>query len=90
MYDPRHYESTVQQGFRYRVLLATKSRRNHRQRASGQRGKVGDDAPAIAVPLSELDTSCSIFTAEAVAIYRALPVIDSTMPRKYCIYTDAT
>ncbi|GFT53929.1 hypothetical protein TNCV_3443791 [Trichonephila clavipes] len=38
--------STVQQGFRYRVLLATKSRRNHRQRASGQRGKVGDDASA--------------------------------------------
>ncbi|GFS63592.1 putative RNA-directed DNA polymerase from transposon X-element [Trichonephila clavipes] len=35
--------STVQQGFRYRVLLAAKSRRNHRQRASGQRGKVGDD-----------------------------------------------
>ncbi|GFU43470.1 hypothetical protein TNCV_53671 [Trichonephila clavipes] len=34
------------QGFRYRVLLATKSRRNHRQRASGQRGKVGDDASA--------------------------------------------
>ncbi|GFW62646.1 pggt1b [Trichonephila clavipes] len=35
-----------------------------------------------------LDTSCSIFTAEAVAIYRALQLIDSTMPRKYCIYTD--
>ncbi|GFU46907.1 hypothetical protein TNCV_3789931, partial [Trichonephila clavipes] len=33
-------------GFRYRVLLASKSRRNHRQRASGQRGKVGDDASA--------------------------------------------
>ncbi|GFX38961.1 putative RNA-directed DNA polymerase from transposon X-element [Trichonephila clavipes] len=46
MYNTRHYESTVQQGFRYRVLLATKSRRNHRQRASGQRGKVGDDASA--------------------------------------------
>ncbi|GFU28298.1 hypothetical protein TNCV_99721 [Trichonephila clavipes] len=46
MYDTRHYESTLQQGFRYRVLLATKSRRNHRQRASGQRGKVGDDASA--------------------------------------------
>ncbi|GFX10874.1 putative RNA-directed DNA polymerase from transposon X-element [Trichonephila clavipes] len=44
--NTRHYESTVQQGFRYRVLLATKSRRNHRQRASGQRGKVGDDASA--------------------------------------------
>ncbi|GFX25482.1 RNase H domain-containing protein [Trichonephila clavipes] len=36
-----------------------------------------------------LDTSCSIFTAEAVAIYRALQSIDSTMPRKYCIYTDS-
>ncbi|GFT53934.1 pggt1b [Trichonephila clavipes] len=36
-----------------------------------------------------LDTSCSIFTAEAVAIYRALQLIDSTMPRKYCIYTDS-
>ncbi|GFU90484.1 hypothetical protein TNCV_2574171 [Trichonephila clavipes] len=43
MYNTRYYESTVQQGFRYRVLLAAKSRRNHRQRASGQRGKVGDD-----------------------------------------------
>ncbi|GFW02225.1 pggt1b [Trichonephila clavipes] len=36
-----------------------------------------------------LDTSCSIFTAEAVAIYRALQLIDSTMPRKCCIYTDS-
>ncbi|GFU68791.1 pggt1b [Trichonephila clavipes] len=37
-----------------------------------------------------LDTSCSIFTAEAVAIYRALQLIDScTMPHKYCIYTDS-
>ncbi|GFW98585.1 probable RNA-directed DNA polymerase from transposon X-element [Trichonephila clavipes] len=36
-----------------------------------------------------LDTSCSIFTAEAVAIYRALQLIDSTMFRKYCIYTDS-
>ncbi|GFW06954.1 pggt1b [Trichonephila clavipes] len=36
-----------------------------------------------------LDISCSIFTAEAVAIYRALQLIDSTMPRKYCIYTDS-
>ncbi|GFV37184.1 RNase H domain-containing protein [Trichonephila clavipes] len=36
-----------------------------------------------------LDTSCSIFTAEAVAIYRALQLIDSNMPRKYCIYTDS-
>ncbi|GFX06655.1 uncharacterized protein TNCV_382511 [Trichonephila clavipes] len=45
MYNTRHYESTVEQGSRYRVLLATKLRRNHRQ-ASGQRGKVGDDASA--------------------------------------------
>ncbi|GFV06939.1 RNase H domain-containing protein [Trichonephila clavipes] len=36
-----------------------------------------------------LHTSCSIFTAEAVAIYVALPLIDSNMPRKYCIYTDS-
>ncbi|GFV58942.1 RNA-directed DNA polymerase from mobile element jockey [Trichonephila clavipes] len=36
-----------------------------------------------------LDTSCSIFTAEAVAIYRALQLIDSHLPRKYCIYTDS-
>ncbi|GFW49178.1 RNase H domain-containing protein [Trichonephila clavipes] len=36
-----------------------------------------------------LDTSCSVFTAEAVAIYRALQLIDSTMSRKYCIYTDS-
>ncbi|GFT31879.1 RNase H domain-containing protein [Trichonephila clavipes] len=36
-----------------------------------------------------LDTSCSIFTAEAVPIYRALQLIDSTMSRKYCIYTDS-
>ncbi|GFU19453.1 RNase H domain-containing protein [Trichonephila clavipes] len=36
-----------------------------------------------------LDTSCSIFTAEAVAIYRALQLIDSSMPRKYCLYTDS-
>ncbi|GFU35834.1 RNase H domain-containing protein [Trichonephila clavipes] len=55
MYNPRHYESTLQQGFRYRVLLATKSRRNYRQRASGRRGKVGD-APhlPLAVPLSDM------------------------------------
>ncbi|GFU35828.1 RNase H domain-containing protein [Trichonephila clavipes] len=45
---PEEFPSRIdfQQGFRYRVLLATKSRRNHRQRASGQRGKVGDDASA--------------------------------------------
>ncbi|GFU07093.1 RNase H domain-containing protein [Trichonephila clavipes] len=36
-----------------------------------------------------LDTSCSVFTAEAVAIYRALQLTDSNMPRKYCIYTDS-
>ncbi|GFV21133.1 uncharacterized protein TNCV_4267661 [Trichonephila clavipes] len=36
-----------------------------------------------------LDTSCSIFVAEAVAIYRTLQLIDSNMPRKYCIYTDS-
>ncbi|GFY19096.1 pggt1b [Trichonephila clavipes] len=36
-----------------------------------------------------LHPSCSIFTAEAVAIYRALQSIDSNMPRKYCIYTDS-
>ncbi|GFV94149.1 RNase H domain-containing protein [Trichonephila clavipes] len=34
-----------------------------------------------------LDTSCSVFTAEAVAIYGALQLIDSNMPRKLCIYT---
>ncbi|GFX55920.1 hypothetical protein TNCV_2163981 [Trichonephila clavipes] len=56
MYNTRHYESTLQQGFRYRVLLATKSRRNHRQRASGQRGKVVDDASAA---------SCSAIGYEA-------------------------
>ncbi|GFT08775.1 RNase H domain-containing protein [Trichonephila clavipes] len=36
-----------------------------------------------------LDTSCSVFTAEAVAISRALQLIDSNMSRKYCIYTDS-
>ncbi|GFX38947.1 putative RNA-directed DNA polymerase from transposon X-element [Trichonephila clavipes] len=36
-----------------------------------------------------LEPSCSVFTAEAVAIYRALQSIDSNMPRKYCIYTDS-
>ncbi|GFW81559.1 RNase H domain-containing protein [Trichonephila clavipes] len=35
-----------------------------------------------------LDTSCSVFTAEDVSICRALQLIDSNMPRKYCIYTD--
>ncbi|GFU68810.1 hypothetical protein TNCV_2576711 [Trichonephila clavipes] len=33
-------------GFDIVFLLATQSRRNHRQRASGQRGKVGDDPSA--------------------------------------------
>ncbi|GFU70914.1 RNase H domain-containing protein [Trichonephila clavipes] len=46
--------STVQQGFRYRFLLATESRRNHRQRASGQRGKVGDDPSATSSSLSDM------------------------------------
>ncbi|GFW07150.1 RNase H domain-containing protein [Trichonephila clavipes] len=36
-----------------------------------------------------LDPSCSVFTAEAVAIYHALQSINSNMPRKYCIYTDS-
>ncbi|GFT55200.1 putative RNA-directed DNA polymerase from transposon X-element [Trichonephila clavipes] len=52
------------QGFRYRVLLATKSRRNHRQRASGQRGKVGDDpSAACSSGLSDMRSasSCIIF-----------------------------
>ncbi|GFU64049.1 reverse transcriptase domain-containing protein, partial [Trichonephila clavipes] len=35
-------------------LLAAKSRRNHRQRASGQRGKVGDDASAASGFLSDM------------------------------------
>ncbi|GFV44608.1 hypothetical protein TNCV_3998981 [Trichonephila clavipes] len=43
-------------GFDIVFLLAAKSRRNHRQRASGQRGKVGDDAPAA---------SCSAIGYEA-------------------------
>ncbi|GFV06694.1 RNase H domain-containing protein [Trichonephila clavipes] len=36
-----------------------------------------------------LDTSCSVFIAEAFAIYSALQLIDFNMPRKYCIYTDS-
>ncbi|GFT42987.1 RNase H domain-containing protein [Trichonephila clavipes] len=36
-----------------------------------------------------LDPSCSVFTAETIAIYQALQSIDSNMPRKYCIYTDS-
>ncbi|GFX16784.1 pggt1b [Trichonephila clavipes] len=35
------------------------------------------------------DTSCSVFTAEAVTIYRALQLIDSNMSRKHYIYTDS-
>ncbi|GFW90126.1 RNase H domain-containing protein [Trichonephila clavipes] len=34
------------------------------------------------------DTSCSVFTAEAFTIYCTLQLIDSNIPRKYCIYTD--
>ncbi|GFV06955.1 RNase H domain-containing protein [Trichonephila clavipes] len=52
----------LQQGFRYRVLLATKSRRNHRQRASGQRGKVGDDGSAASCSAIGYEaSSCIIF-----------------------------
>ncbi|GFY29836.1 RNase H domain-containing protein [Trichonephila clavipes] len=36
-----------------------------------------------------LDNCCSIFTAEAIALYRALQLIDPKTPRKYCIYTDS-
>ncbi|GFW49995.1 putative RNA-directed DNA polymerase from transposon X-element [Trichonephila clavipes] len=36
-----------------------------------------------------LYTFCSVFTAEAVTIYRALQLFDSNRPRKYCIYTDS-
>ncbi|GFX46655.1 RNase H domain-containing protein [Trichonephila clavipes] len=36
-----------------------------------------------------LDNCCSIFTAEAIALYRALQLIDPQTPRKYCIYTDS-
>ncbi|GFT31262.1 hypothetical protein TNCV_3847881 [Trichonephila clavipes] len=56
------YESTLQARFRYRVLLATKSRRNHRQRASGQRVKVGDDASAArGSAIGYEASSCIIF-----------------------------
>ncbi|GFS53299.1 RNase H domain-containing protein [Trichonephila clavipes] len=54
MYNTRHNESTLQQGFRYRVLLATKSRRNHRQRASGQQQKSATTHLPLAVPLSDM------------------------------------
>ncbi|GFW31116.1 RNase H domain-containing protein [Trichonephila clavipes] len=36
-----------------------------------------------------LDNCCSIFTAEAMALYLALQIIDPRTPRKYCIYTDS-
>ncbi|GFW27893.1 pggt1b [Trichonephila clavipes] len=36
-----------------------------------------------------LDTSCSVFTADAFVIYRELQLIDSNMHRNYCIYTDS-
>ncbi|GFU89518.1 RNase H domain-containing protein [Trichonephila clavipes] len=36
-----------------------------------------------------LDNCCRIFTAEAIALYRALQLIDSITPLKYCIYTDS-
>ncbi|GFW59805.1 RNase H domain-containing protein [Trichonephila clavipes] len=35
------------------------------------------------------DTSCGVFTAEAVAIYRALQLINPNMSLKFCIYTDS-
>ncbi|GFW57565.1 hypothetical protein TNCV_544741 [Trichonephila clavipes] len=35
------------------------------------------------------NTSCRVFNAEAVAIYRVLQLIDSNMPLKYCLYTDS-
>ncbi|GFX78313.1 putative RNA-directed DNA polymerase from transposon BS [Trichonephila clavipes] len=36
-----------------------------------------------------LENCCSISTAEAIALYRALQLIDPKTPRKYCIYTDS-
>ncbi|GFY13970.1 pggt1b [Trichonephila clavipes] len=37
-----------------------------------------------------LEPFYSIFTtAEAITIYHALQLVDSNMPRKYCIYTDS-
>ncbi|GFX71465.1 RNase H domain-containing protein [Trichonephila clavipes] len=35
-----------------------------------------------------LDNCCSIFTAEAIALYRALQLINPQTPHNYCIYTD--
>ncbi|GFV72322.1 pggt1b [Trichonephila clavipes] len=53
-------------------------------------GSKGADYVGCGVVIEDvtLDPSCSVFTAEVVAIYRALQSIDSNMPRKYCIYTD--
>ncbi|GFW30166.1 RNase H domain-containing protein [Trichonephila clavipes] len=36
-----------------------------------------------------LDNCCSIFSVEAIALYRALQLNDPKTPRKYCIYTDS-
>ncbi|GFX34535.1 RNase H domain-containing protein [Trichonephila clavipes] len=36
-----------------------------------------------------LDNCCSIFPAEAIALYRALQLIDPKTLHKYCIYTDS-
>ncbi|GFY08052.1 RNase H domain-containing protein [Trichonephila clavipes] len=36
-----------------------------------------------------LDNCCSIFTAEAIALYRVLELIDPQTLHKYCIYTDS-
>ncbi|GFX98447.1 RNase H domain-containing protein [Trichonephila clavipes] len=38
---------------------------------------------------NRLDNCCSIFTAEVIALYRTLQLIDPQTPRKYCIYTDS-
>ncbi|GFY32060.1 pggt1b [Trichonephila clavipes] len=104
MYNTRHYESNVQQGFRYRVLLATKSRRNHRQRASGQRGKVGDDASAASgsaigyeAPLNTPRfhhinpfASYSNSTVAPVVFQRAFAYHRSQYSRYSAIYTDGS
>ncbi|GFT47178.1 RNase H domain-containing protein [Trichonephila clavipes] len=36
-----------------------------------------------------LNNCCSIFSAEATALYRSLHLIDPKTPHKYCIYTDS-
>ncbi|GFU31067.1 hypothetical protein TNCV_4095941 [Trichonephila clavipes] len=62
MYNTRHYESTLQQGFRYRVLLATQSHRNHERASGRKRGKVGDDPSAARSSAIGYDaSSCIIF-----------------------------